>query len=230
MEVLRKEIGLHAPYVSENGGGIFFPPDCPGSLPPQAERNGDTAIWPLGLPYRELVLALKAIRRDLGWEIIGFSDMTPEEISRETGLGMLEASLASRREFDEPFFIKKPGEPPMDLLLEAASRRGIRVTRGGRFFHLLGKNDKGEAVDRLIAWYRRANAHIRTIALGDSPNDFAMLRRVQFPVLVSKAWAQEAQSRVPGVRMSPKEGPRGWNMAVTEILLSLDQENGTAGA
>ncbi|MDT8273551.1 MAG: helix-hairpin-helix domain-containing protein, partial [Desulfomonilia bacterium] len=49
---------------------------------------------------------------------------------------------------------------------------------GGRFYHLHGKNDKAEAVRKLISWYKKRSPRLFTIGLGDSPNDFSMLKEV----------------------------------------------------
>ena len=71
--------------------------------------------------------------------------MAPAEIAELTGLPMEKAALAREREFTEPFIITRPDDigPFSDL----AAGAGLKVTRGGRFHHLMGREqDKGEAV------------------------------------------------------------------------------------
>lgn len=221
IEVISRQIGLNSPFVSENGGGIFFPKEVFPDPPFGTVLAKSDGYWKysLGVPYHELVSALKDLGKILGWTIRGFSDMTVEEIADLTGLNHQEAQRASKREFDEPFVLPKDMNYDLHLLEKEAGKKDLRLSIGGRFHHLHGKNDKGEAVDRIIAWYRKTNSHLVTIALGDSPNDFSMLERVEHPVLVrSSRPAPWLSDRMPGLRMTQKMGPGGWNEAVLDIL------------
>ncbi len=217
MEPLRKLMGLDRPFISENGGGIFFPRSCPHPLPLEARPAGDLQVWPLGVPHSRLAQCLRAIREKHDWPLKGFSDMKLEEISALTGLDLEGAALAASREFDEPF--TAPEDLAPEQLERAASEWGLRVTRGGRFFHLFGKSDKGKAVEQLAAWYKGHPGEPLTMGLGDGANDIPMLLRVDVPVLVgSAATPQEIAEKVPGVRITEAPGPAGWNEAVLEFL------------
>ncbi|MBW2128277.1 MAG: HAD-IIB family hydrolase [Deltaproteobacteria bacterium] len=217
---LWRTLGLTAPFVSENGGGIFFPMGGTNWPPGEAVLDGEFWKWSLGPPYKSLVKALKEIREELNWDLRGFSDMDPEEIAALTGLDPDTCRLAAQREFDEPFLLE--GERNIAALQEAAGTRGLKVTQGGRFFHLHGKVDKGEAVGKLIIWYGRTYLRLVTIGFGDSPNDFSMLKRVNYPVLVrSDRDFPGIEEDIPGLSITSEPGPRGWNDAVSGILLKL---------
>jgi mannosyl-3-phosphoglycerate phosphatase len=145
--------------------------------------------------------------------------MSSEEISHLTGLDLESSRLASLREYDEPFLLVEEGERDPDALYGAAKKRGLSVTRGGRFYHLHGKNDKGESVEKLVAWYSEHRSHVLTMALGDSPNDFSMLKRVNHPVLIrSSRQFPELQEMIPGLQVTKEKGPKGWNVAVLRML------------
>jgi mannosyl-3-phosphoglycerate phosphatase len=220
MERLRSDLDLVWPFVSENGGGIAFPPECPQAPPAGALPDGRGGhVIPLGVPYGEVVRALGEIREELGRpDIRGFSDMDVEEIARVTGLTGEDADRAARREYDEPF-VWNGGEAGRDLLQRAARKRGLEVTEGGRFLHLFGRCDKGAAVSLLTDWFRRERPGARTAGLGDSPNDLPMLARVDEPVLVrSTRPAEEMAAEVPGIRITDRPGPEGWNRAVLDLL------------
>ena len=230
VDLLRRRLSLPAPFISENGGGIFLPKDAVEKIPggaaffsgpgmPDATKEGDLWKWSLGTPYRELVRALKEIREEIEWDIRGFSDMSLEEISSRTGLNVEESRLAVQREFDEPFVVLNPENPDRKKLLDAARRKGLSVSEGGRFFHLQGANDKGLAMEKLATLYGSGGEPVVTVALGDSPNDFSMLQRADVPVLVrsGREFPMLAQ-RIPGLRVTAEIGPRGWNAAVLDIL------------
>lgn len=229
MEVIRKQLGLKDPYISENGGGIFFPLETPLSPPPEAVITGNIRKLDLGEPYSHLVRCLRHIMKGLGWKFKGFSDMDPVEISKETSLDPNAAKLAAMREFDEPFRILAPESPDPESLHEAAKEMGLKVSEGGRFFHLHGQYDKGDAIDKLISWYEGFHSDIITIALGDSPNDFNMMKQVDLPVLV-KSFRDfpELKKELPGLLTTKEPGPKGWNEAILKIL-DQQSEGGNSG-
>ena len=105
INILRCELSVFAPFVSENGGGIFFPQEACVDPPPGTSLDRGLWRWSLGTPYARLVQGLQEIREELKWNIKGFSDMSIEEISQLTGLDLETSRLAAMREYDEPFFI-----------------------------------------------------------------------------------------------------------------------------
>ena len=240
MDVLRRELYLTSPFVSENGGGVFFPRetfrDAPsGAFPAKAlGRNTSEELWEwsLGIPYSHLIRAFYDIRKVLGWSIRGFSEMDVSEIARLTGLDEASANLAAMREYDEPFIFD--GEMPKDLkpLHDESAARGLTVVSGGRFYHLLGNNHKGNAMMRIASFYDRHysstggySGHIPTIALGDSPNDFSMLFRADFPILIrSERDFPELAKKIPKLQITRSKGPKGWNKAILNILMKSKEK------
>ena len=219
IRALQQELGLSSPFISENGGGGFFPKEGKHPYPSDAILSHGVWKWSMGPAHDSLVRALGEIRDKRGWKIRGFSEMTPEEISSITGLDLASARLASQREYDEPFILMEEGVCNMDILNHAASEKGLRISRGGRFYHLHGKGEKGEAMGRLVEWYRTYHPSILTIALGDSPVDFSMLKCADYPVLIrSSHQYPELQKIIPRLKVTQEPGPKGWNAAVLDIL------------
>lgn len=185
-----------------------------------AEGLGECQVIPLGVPYPSLREALEAFRREKGVRVRGFGDLSVEECARLCGLSLEEAALARQRELDEPFFL----EGPCDLaeMERFFSRRGLSLTRGGRFFHLKGMGcDKGKAVKQVIALFRgESSGPLLTVGLGDSANDREMLAAVERPVAVKRpdgSYAPELMD-LPGLLLAPAIGPAGWREAVLGIL------------
>jgi mannosyl-3-phosphoglycerate phosphatase len=220
MAVLAEAMVLSAPFISENGGGIFVPEKAFDQPPRGAIYKAGFWKYALGTPYTELVTALRLIREELGWDIRGFSGMDASEISRLTGLGPHEAQLAAQRDFDEPFVILDRDKPDLKSLASVARKRGLRITAGGRFFHLHGATDKGLAMEKVVGWYHgQFRQEVTTVALGDSPNDFPMLERAVYPVLIrSRRAFPELRQKIPNLIVTDETGPKGWNQAVLNIL------------
>ena len=219
IDLLRRKLSLTAPFISENGGGIFFPGKTFEEPPQGASFDKGLWRWSLGLPYGQLVKGIREIREELGWSIKGFSDMSADEISRLTGLDEETSKLAAQREYDEPFIILEGQLLDEDVLIEAAGRRGLTVTRGGRFYHLHGDNDKGRSMAKIISWYKRFHGEVITIVLGDSLNDFPMLKLADYPIVVrGKRDFSKLKKLIPRLTITREMGPKGWNSAVLGIL------------
>jgi len=218
---LLEELGLRLPFIAENGGGIMVPEGYFASDLSALPAEGSWRAIHLGAPYDELVRNLRDVRRQLGMGLRGFSDMSAEEVAAVCGFGREQGALALRRRFDEPFVLQAAGESAMGAVEGAFAQRGLRVTRGGRFFHLTGANDKGSAVRRLNRLFLGDHPSIYTVGLGDSANDIPMLAAVDRPVIVQKPggrYDDTVLAQVPGIIRADGIGPAGWARAVTELL------------
>jgi mannosyl-3-phosphoglycerate phosphatase len=147
--------------------------------------------------------------------------MTARQVAEKTGLPLEGARLAKRREYDEPFVFVRGGGRERARFHRLARRRGFELTRGGRFWHLFSGSDKGAAVRRLMALYRRAAVSFRSAALGDAANDLSMLRAADRAVLLPAKdgrFDRALLRRLPGVVRASAPGPEGWNEAVLRLL------------
>ncbi len=148
--------------------------------------------------------------------------MTAREVAAATGLALGEALLAKKREYDEPFCFLGANEAARARFLRLARRSGLEVSRGGRFWHLFGGCDKGLAVRRLTALFRRAGSRpVRTLALGDAENDLPMLGAANRAVLLPRpdgTFDRTVLRSLPRVARGSAPGPLGWNEAVLEAL------------
>jgi mannosyl-3-phosphoglycerate phosphatase len=186
---------------------------------------GTYEVIELGMPYSRIKYLFAAIKAETGLKLSGFSEMSVDQVVELTGLGRDMAALAQQRDYSEPFLFK---DAPRRVLEEearladlerAAGKRGLKITRGGRFYYLVGDNDKGKAVRILKKLYETEGRVLVTVGLGDSPNDFPMLENVEIPVMVKKKDGQYAPwSTVKKVILAPDVGPKGWNRAVLDLV------------
>lgn len=201
-EVLRiqKRLGITGPMVIENGAGIVM-----------ARKSGVETIA-LGKTYAKTREAFDKYAKH--FEIRGFFEMSAEEISAYTKLPLEEAREAKKRLFTEPFVIND--EKLVDALNTMAGKDGFEVVKGGRFYHLITKGqDKAAAIKRVIEHYEKTfESKFKTLALGDSANDFSMLLSVDVPILIPHPDGSYLPCNIPLLVKAPSPGPAGWNAAL----------------
>jgi mannosyl-3-phosphoglycerate phosphatase family protein len=216
IEVYRRRLSNVHPFVSENGGGAFIPEGYFSFAADSETRTGYRLIC-FGSPYQELRDVLTGLRERLSTGVRGFGDMSVQEIAALSGLPEPEASLAKMRDFDEPFIFEE-ADADVDAFLQAIEAQGYHWTRG-RFYHIIGENDKGKAATFLKVLYEKKHGPIRTIGLGDNLNDLSLLGVVDHPVLVRGADGNyEASVRLPNLIKADGIGPQGWNRAILMLL------------
>ena len=222
IEPLRSRLRNEHPFIVENGGAVLIPAAYFSFPITDATVSGLYLAVELGTPYAQLRRALKEIERELGVIMRGYGDMSVDEVAQRTGLSFEEAALAKQRDYDEPFIIE--GHELADrALAKAVNDHGLRWTKGDRFHHLMGSQDKGEAVRHLIRLFQRNGEDERntltTVALGNSLNDAPMLAVVDKPILVQQTDGSYADGiDLPGLIRAPAPGPAGWNRAVLSLL------------
>lgn len=213
----RLALGNAHPFIVENGGAVFVPERYFAFDVGFDRREAGYGILEFGTPYAELRRALDAIRKATGLPLRGFGDMTLEEIADLCGFVREDAELAAKREYDEPFV--GADDAALAAVVREAEAAGLRVVSGGRFHHLVGGSDKGRAVRALRELYVKSRGPVRTIGLGDSPNDEPMLRAVDVPVLVRKPGGGHVDGlHLAGLVIAPYAGPEGWREAVLGLL------------
>ncbi|MFN8009702.1 MAG: HAD-IIB family hydrolase [Terriglobia bacterium] len=220
VEEWRARLGNREPFIVENGGGIFVPEGYfPFSIPGGKPRPGYEVIE-IGDPYESLVDALTTAAHNCHCPVRGFHEMTVNEIAAACHIPLDQAQAAKNREFDEPFEILDRGKEKH--LLQAIQQLGKQWTRGGRFHHILGNNSKATAVQLLNDFYRRLDADLFTIGLGDSHNDLPLLKAVDRPILIRSAQSEEIRLKWPSLLITEKAGPEGWNDAILESLAARE--------
>jgi mannosyl-3-phosphoglycerate phosphatase len=80
----------------------------------------------------------------------------------------------------------------------------------------MGDNDKGKAVQILTHLFKKEYDTVETIGIGDSKNDFSMLKEVNNGYLVKRkdnTYASQDFNHVEGI------GPIGWSQVIKKEFI-----------
>ncbi len=220
IEMVRSQLQNNHPFISENGGAVFIPKGYFSHKFNFTREDLDYHIVELGTPYSHLRNAIKKMRALTQKKVKGFGDLNFQEVAHLCGLSLDQAKLAKKREYDEPFILED--EDFKEKIQEIALHSNLKITRGGRFHHLTGQNDKGKAVLMLKNIYREKSEKLKTIAVGDSSNDLPMLKAVDYPVLVKKHdGSYDPSIKLDNIILASGAGPSGWSDALLKLLDKL---------
>jgi len=222
IEIYRKKLENGHPFVSENGGAVFVPKDYFSFPFPYDRELEEYFVLELGVYYSQIREVLESIKRETGIRIRGFYDFSPEDISSLSGLSLKEAEFAKKREYDEPFIVEG-GEREVDIVKKKIMMKGLNYAWGGKFHHILGKNDKGKAVEILKELYENHFFSISTVGIGDSLNDLPMLSIVEHPILLkgNGSFSPLILEKIKNLTIMEGTGPQAWNEAILGVLREL---------
>lgn len=213
IEVIHTELQLVAPFISENGAAVYWRDD------------GQWQSRVFSMPRAEVLAVLDELRRTYCYRFRGFNDCTLAQIIELTGLSPAHAKLAIAREYTEPLLWEDTPQR-LQLFQQQLMKRGLRSVRGGRFVTVMGQFDKCTAMRWLIENYRQQGSW-KTVALGDSPNDEAMLQTADIAVVVRSARSEQLVIGKPAVVIrTTRPGPEGWAEAMQKILQERGEWNG----
>ena len=216
----QKELEISGfPFVVENGSAVYTPIGYfnEGDLG-ESQISGNFECYNLGILFARIKDILDKISLKHEYNIRGFHNISRQEIQSLTGLCGQELNMALSREYSIPLLFDERSE---EILKEEIDNFNLQILYGGRFMHLLGKTNKGKAMKLILRGYeaKLGRADLKTIALGDSLNDYAMLKEADFPILVKRHDnSYEKRIRIDNLIHSPEIGPRGWNISVLKIL------------
>jgi mannosyl-3-phosphoglycerate phosphatase len=216
VEFWRDRLDHQHPFIVENGGAAFVPQGYFPQPVPGAARFARYEVIQWGTGYEALVADLDQCSQRSRCRVWGFHEMTPHEIAAACDFSLEQAILAKQREYAEPFLVRDPQRTGQ--LTRAIEERQRRWTRGRRFWHILGANDRMAAVLALYSLFERYYGPIRTIGFGDTAGDASFLDTLDVPVVVRSSHEMTLKSQVPRGLMTRRIGPAGWNEAILALL------------
>jgi len=219
IELYRKKLENDHPFISENGGAVFIPKGYFSFQFPYDRELEEYFVLELGTFYLQIVEVFNSIKKETRIPIKGFSDLTEDELTSLCGLSLREAEFAKKREYDEPFIIEG-GKKEIEIVKRKIKEKGMNYVWGGKFHHILSKNDKGKAVEILRELYENQFFSIYTVGIGDNVNDIPMLRAADHPILFKgeDSLFPEELSTIQNLTIVEGTGPQAWNEAILRIV------------
>lgn len=212
LEEWKSKLKLDTPVIAENGGVMTVP---------DASLKSEEKVL-IGHPYQEIRSYIEHLRDVHGWQFEGFGDWTLSEVMNHTGLHHKEALLATEREVTEPILWHDSDEN-LQRFKDALEQTQLTLKKGGRFYHVMGKHDKADAMHFLVnKEYFSCGRDCVVMALGDSDNDIAMLNYADIPIVISNPAGKGIE--IPSAVYTDSEAPDGWIEAVEAVLAKPETE------
>jgi len=214
--VIRETLAINDAFIVENGSCLYLPRSLFTRPENAAERDG---YWSIVLGATHQVI--DGVLQEIGLPenaAVRLSRCTVQQTIELTGLNEAQAAQAIAREYSEPL-IWQGDEPSLQDFQQQLKKHGLTTLQGGRFLHVIGDCDKGRATQALVALYA---GDVKTIVLGDSANDAAMLSVGDISVIVNSPSNSQLQELVTPDIKTQQPAPAGWREAIEKSLQQIN--------
>jgi mannosyl-3-phosphoglycerate phosphatase len=217
LQFIQQKLDLNDPFVCENGGAVLIPDGYFGFEIPNGRPIAGYHIVEFGRSYDAIVDLLHRAAERLRIPIVGFNDMSIEEVAQECDLPLLQARLAKLREYEEPFRIVDGGANARARLFKALHAASLHCVQGGRFDRVSSAVDADVCVSLLNDLYRRRCATI-TVGLACAEDEHQLLQLVERVVML------------PGRSDSDAYDPVGWASIIVDTVEDIRRRAGPRAA
>jgi mannosyl-3-phosphoglycerate phosphatase len=221
LEVIRDELNLHTPFIIENGAAVYIPISTFKSQPKDTVVHGKYWVKSFCPPRDYWLTLLHDEISEFHQHYKSFKHLSVEELASITGLNIEAAKRAKQRQYGEP--VQWLGdEETKAAFIKKLKNLGANIVHGGRFIHVGGYCDKGQALLWLTKLYQECfpSHPFYTIALGDGENDITMLECADIAVQIrSPVHDFPSLEEKNQVIKTDLYGPAGWAEAIEKILL-----------
>jgi len=220
VELLRDSLNNTHPFIVENGAAVFIPIGYFANQPEDTVVKGAYWVKEFCEPREQWQSLIDKVRPHYQDQFQTFADAGIDGIIAMTGLNVHAAARAARRQYGEPVFWQGNGNIKQQFI-DDLKQLGAQILEGGRFLHISGLCDKGQALDWLtkVYQYNSQEKRLHTLAIGDSQNDLAMLEQADYALIIrSPVHALPPVERQHNLYISTHTGPKGWAEGVNKII------------
>ncbi len=216
---IQQQLSLHAPFIVENGSCLYLPKHQFDVVPSQFAFSRDD-FWgiKLGRGFKEITRLLDKTLNDND-QLIKLTDCSQQQVVDLTGLSPAQAHAAVQREYSQPV-LWQGDSAGLAAFKQRLQRQSLNTLQGGRFLHIQGATDKGLAIEKMKSFY---TSNVRTVVIGDSANDLAMLRHADIPVVIKSPGNDYLLQQQSFPFISESEAPAGWCEGVEYALQQISE-------
>lgn len=208
------------PFIVENGAAVYIPKNYFAVKPNGCDEYEGYWRYALAPNNQRLHTDLTQYGAKFKDCYQLFSQLDTAEVSALTGLNIEQSELALLRQYSDPIhFIGSALQ--QQAFVDLLKSLSYDVLIGGRFIHATKGNNKGKAQCWLLNQFKQAFSHSFTvIALGDSHNDVAMLKKADIAILINNP-SSKVQSKIKQKtwKISDKPAPAGWVQEVAALTV-----------
>lgn len=220
VELLQDSLKNTHPFIVENGAAVFIPVGYFDAQPEDTIIKDAYWVKEFCEPRQLWQSLIEQVRPQYQDQFKTFADAGIDGIIAMTGLNVHAAARAARRQYGEPVCWHGNGNIKQ-LFIDELTQLGAQILEGGRFIHVSGQCDKGQALEWLTQVYQHNNqeSRLHTLAIGDSQNDLAMLEQADYALIIrSPVHALPPVERQHNLYISTHTGPKGWAEGVNKII------------
>jgi predicted mannosyl-3-phosphoglycerate phosphatase (HAD superfamily) len=215
-----RKFGHSAPFIAENGAGVYLPEDYFHLRPAKTTRLGRFTCIPTAALQPAAKDALDTLAEDTGTSVVPLRMLSPRELSQNIGLPQHEAELLRQRDFDELFFFAGAGDEDIQKFREEAAKRNLNLHANGAMWSLaVGANLRVCLRDLSKLYDRAMRTQAFTIALGTEEDAAELFSLCNRALMLSqrKDTDTEPTPQTATRKAIPLFTPETWDVALEAI-------------
>jgi len=156
VEAMQQRLGLRHPLICERGAVAFVPAGYFEFTIAGSRHVAGYHAMEFGAPAAEVIGSLRRVALRQRLDVVGFSEMSVEEVAHDCRLSLLDARLAKLREYGERFRLLQTGAVARERLFRALGHGHLRSWEGDRYHDVSTAFDPMQAANVLYACFRRS--------------------------------------------------------------------------